>query len=223
MQSTTSQPMTRRTFLKSAGFAVGALTLAACAAPPAAPAAPASSDGADTSPAAETVTIKFLGGPWSFLPALDEVIDTFAAQWGSENNVNIEFERDAQVLPKIQTAIETGTGANIIQYSSPPQIFANALVDVTDIIQELEDEGGDYVPAGPYQMTSDGKWLGVPIGQHNWFINYRQDWFQEEGYDVFPDTWEEALVVGKLLKDKGRPYGMTFSDQAGGDGNGVPR
>ncbi|MEZ4662347.1 MAG: extracellular solute-binding protein, partial [Caldilineaceae bacterium] len=88
---------------------------------------------------------------------------------------------------------------------------------------ELEDEGGEYVPAGPYQMTSDGKWLGVPIGQHNWFINYRQDWFQEEGYDVFPDTWEEALVVGKLLKDKGRPYGMTFSDQAGGDGNGVPR
>ena len=29
-------------------------------------------------------------------------------------------------------------------------------------------EGGNYLPAGPYQMTSEGKWLGVPIGQHNW-------------------------------------------------------
>ena len=223
MKSTISQPMTRRAFLKSAGFTVGAVTLAACAAPAAAPAAPASSDGADSAAAPEAVTIKFLGGPWSFLPALDEVIDTFAAQWGSENNVTIEFERDAQTLPKIQTAIETGTGANIIQYSSPPQIFANSLVDVSEITQALQEEGGDYVPAGPYQMSNDGKWLGVPIGQHNWFINYRQDWFQEEGYDVFPDTWEEALTVGKLLKEKGRPYGMTFSDQASGDGNGVPR
>jgi multiple sugar transport system substrate-binding protein len=29
--------------------------------------------------------------------------------------------------------------------------------------------------------------------------------------------------VGAKLKEKGRPYGMTFSDLAGGDGNGVPR
>lgn len=224
MEPTFSHSLSRRTFLKSAGFAaLGTLSLAACAAPAGVPAAPAASDGADSAAAQEPVTINFLGGPWSFLPALDEVIDAFAAEWGSNNNVIIEFERDAQALPKIQTAIETGGGANIIQYSSPPQIFANSLVDVTDIITELQEEGGDYLPAGPYQMTSEGKWLGVPIGQHNWFINYRQDWLQEEGYDVFPDTWEEALTVGAALKAKGRPYGMTFSDQASGDGNGVPR
>ena len=78
-----------------------------------------------------------MGGPWAFLPDLDVVIDEFAAKWGAENNVTINFERDAQLLPKIQTAIETGGAANIIQYSSPPQIFANALVDVTDIATEL--------------------------------------------------------------------------------------
>jgi hypothetical protein len=63
----------------------------------------------------------------------------------------------------------------------------------------------------------------VPIGQHNWFINYRQDWLKEEGLDTFPDTWDEALIVGKKLKAKGRPFGLTLSDQAGGDGNAVPR
>lgn len=223
MKSMNSRPISRRTFLKGTGFAaIGAMSLAACVAPAAAPAESGSSGG-DAAASQEGVTINFLGGPWSFLPELDVVIDSFAAEWGSANNVTIEFERDAQTLPKIQTAIETGSGANIIQYSSPPQIFANSLVDVTDLIEELEADGGSYVPAGPYQMTSDNKWLGVPIGQHNWFINYRQDWFQEEGYETFPDTWEEALEVGKLLKAKGHPYGMTFSDQASGDGNGVPR
>ena len=214
--------MSRRSFLQAAAVGATGAVLAACAAP-AVPADPATSGSADDSTAQEAVTIAFLGGPWSFLPELDTVIDAFAADWGSRNSVTVEFERDAQTLPKIQTAIETGSGANIIQYSSPPQIFANALVDVSDIIETLENDGGAFLPAGPYQMTSDGKWLGVPIGQHNWFINYRQDWLQEEGYDTFPDTWEEALVVGKLLKAKDRPYGMTFSDLASGDGNGVPR
>jgi len=217
-----SQMISRRVFLKSAGLmAVGAVALAACA-PAVAPAA--DTGAASGGPAVlKGATVKFLGGPWSFLPELDVVIENFATEWASQNNVTLTFERDAQLLPKIQTAIETGGGANIIQYSSPPAIFANALVDVSDLVQEISDEGGGYLPNAPYQMVNDGKWLGVPIGQHNWFINYRQDWLKEEGLDTFPDTWEEALVLGKKLKEKGRPYGMTFSDQAGGDGNGVPR
>lgn len=223
MRSATTQVLSRRMFLRAAGMAASAATLAACVAPAAPASAPAAGEAA--APAAmEGATVNILGGPWSFLPELDVVIEDFAKQWAAENNVTVNFERDAQVLPKIQTAIETGGPANIIQYSSPPQIFANALVDVTDITTELSEEGGGYLPNAPYQMgTEDGKWLGVPLGQHNWFINYRQDWLQEEGYDTFPDTWEEALTVGAKLKAKGRPFGMTFSDQASGDGNGVPR
>ena len=226
------QLLNRRRFLQATALGAASIALAACAAPapvapaaaPAAPTVAAAAEAAPTAaPAVEAVTVKFLGGPWAFLPDLDVVIDSFAAEWGAENNVTIAFERDAQVLPKIQTAIETGSGANIIQYSSPPAIFANALVDVKDMVDILDAEGGGYLPNASYQMVNEGRWLGVPIGQHNWFINYRQDWFKEEGYDVFPDTWEEALLVGAKLKAKGRPYGMTFSDLAGGDGNGVPR
>jgi len=63
----------------------------------------------------------------------------------------------------------------------------------------------------------------LPLGQHNWFINYRQDWLREEGYETFPDTWDEALELGRILKAKDRPYGMPFTDQARGDGNAVGR
>ncbi len=217
--------ITRRDFLRVGGLAMLGSVLAACGGT--APATPNS--GAGTAPTAagpvtlKGATVKFLGGPWSFLPELDTVIDAFANDWAKQNNVTMTFERDAQALPKIQTAIETKSGANIIQYSSPPAIFSKALTDVTDIVDGLSSEGGGYLPAGPYQMVFDGKWLGAPIGQHNWFINYRQDWFKEEGLDKFPDTWDEALVLGKKLKAKGRPFGLTLSDQAGGDGNAVPR
>lgn len=227
MSKTSSQLLSRRAFLKATAFGTASIALAACAAPaaPAAPAAaPAAGEAAATAaPAMEAVTVQFLGGPWSFLPALDEVIDAFAASWGAEHNVEITFERDSQALPKIQTAIETGGGANIIQYSSPPAIFANALVDVKDMVTALGAEGGGYLPNAAYQMENEGRWLGVPIGQHNWFVNYRQDWLLEEGYETFPATWEEALVVGAKLKAKGRPYGLTLSDLASGDGNAVPR
>jgi multiple sugar transport system substrate-binding protein len=217
--------ITRRNFLRIGGLTVFGSVLAACGA--AAPATPEGGGAAAPTAAAPATlkgaTVKFLGGPWSFLPELDTVIDGFANDWAKQNNVTMTFERDAQVLPKIQTAIETKGGANIIQYSSPPAIFSNALLDVSDIVTELDREGGGYLPAGPYQMVFDGKWLGAPIGQHNWFINYRQDWLKEEGVEVFPDTWDEALAVGKKLKAKGRPFGLTLSDQAGGDGNAVPR
>jgi multiple sugar transport system substrate-binding protein len=223
-QGKRQERMTRRDFLRIGGLSLFGSVLAACGgSAPATPEGGATAPTTSAAPVLKGAKVAFLGGPWSFLPALDTVIDGFANDWAKQNNVTMTFERDAQVLPKIQTAIETRGGANIIQYSSPPTIFANALTDVSDIVDELNTEGGGYLPAGPFQMVLDGKWLGVPIGQHNWFINYRQDWFKEEGVETFPETWEEALAVGKKLKAKGRPFGITLSDQAGGDGNGVPR
>jgi multiple sugar transport system substrate-binding protein len=216
------QLMSRRNFLKVSALATAGAALAACA-PAAVPAAAPATAVPGAAPAIEGATVRFMGGPWSFLPALDTVIEEFAAEWGAQNNATVTFERDAQVLPKIQTAIETGGGANIIQYSAPPQIFANSLVDVGHIAEEIGAEGGGYLPNAPFQMVNDNRWLGLPLGQHNWFVNYRADWLQEEGYDTFPDTWEEALTLGRALKEKERPYGMPFSDQASGDGNAVPR
>jgi ABC-type glycerol-3-phosphate transport system substrate-binding protein len=211
--------LSRRHFLTLSGAVLATSALSACIAPT----APAGSQGGSV-PATEPATVEFLGGPWSFLPELDVVIDSFAAKWGPANNATVTFERDTQALPKIQTAIETGSGATIIQYSQAPQIFANALADVSDLAQEIGDQGGGWLPNAPFNMViENGSWLGLPLGQHNWFVNYRQDWTREEGYETFPETWDEALELGRILKEKGRPYGLTLSDLAAGDGNAVPR
>ena len=102
-------------------------------------------------------------------------------------------------------------------------MFAKSLADVSDVATYLNDQGGGYFPAGPNFCKVGGKWLGVPLGQNNWFMNYREDWFKEVGVTKFPDTWDDMLAVGTKLKANGHPIGMTFSDKAGGDGNATPR
>lgn len=192
----------------------------AAAAPTTAPAAAAPAAAPTKAPVVlKGATVRWLGGEWGFLPGLTEVIEAFGNDWAKQNGVTITFEKTAELLPRVQTAIETKSGADIIQYSSPPATIADGLADVTDIAEFLGKEGGGYLPAAPFQQVFNGKWLGIPMGQHNWFVNYRQDWFKEEGYATFPDTWEEALKVGAKLKAKGRPYGICLSDQASGDGN----
>src|SRR5205807_3982969 len=64
---------------------------------------------------------------------------------------------------------------------------------------------------------------GAPMGQNNWFMNYREDWFKEAGITKFPDTYDDLLAAGTKLKAAGHPFGFTFSDKAGGDGNATPR
>lgn len=240
MEDRGSLRLTRRRTVAT-GTAAGAVgILAACgdAAPTAKPeptkapapaaAAPTTAPAAAAQPAAaptkapvvlKGATVKWLGGEWGFLPGLTEVIENFGNDWAKQNGVTLTFEKTAELLPRIQTVIETKSGADIIQYSSPPATIANGLGDVTDIADFLGKEGGGYLPAAPFQQVMDGKWLGIPMGQHNWFVNYREDWFKEEGYSTFPDTWEEALKAGTKLKAKGRPFGICLSDQAAGDGN----
>lgn len=225
------QPIiSRRRLLRGAAVlaaGAGASALAACtpaATPaPAAPAAPDAPGGAKAPVVLKGATVNWLGGAWSFLPALDPVIDAFANDWAKQNNVTLKIERDQNSGPKIQTAIETGSGANIIQSATPPPVYARALADVSDVANALSAEGGGYVPAASFiGQSAPGKWLALPLGQHNWFMNYREDWFKEEGVTKFPDTWEELLAAGKKLKAKGRPFGFTLSDKARGDGNATP-
>ena len=85
----TQKNVSRRKFLKGAGVVAagaGASALAACA--PAAAPAPTAAPAKPVAPAVAApvvlkgATINWLGGPWSFLPELDPVINDFAADWG---------------------------------------------------------------------------------------------------------------------------------------------
>ncbi len=229
MQRTTpSKPgtppgLSRRQFLQMSAVTAGAVALAACAAPasPAAPAA-ATEGAAAAGGAAPAVlkgaTINYLSGGW-FVPALVDAFQAFATDWAAQNNVTFTIDLVTQdSRAKLATAIETGQGANLAQIDFAPVSIQDALVDVTDIAEQLAAKQGQYSPASTYTCTQGANWLSVPFGEHPRMINYREDWFREAGYDTFPDTWEKALEAGQALKAAGRPYGWTLSDQSPADG-----
>ena len=52
------------------------------------------------------------------------------------------------------------------------------------------------------------KWKAIPWGNIGQLEVYRSDWFKEVGVTKFPDTWEDLLTVGRMLKKKGHPFGF---------------
>ena len=39
----------------------------------------------------------------------------------------------------------------------------------------------------------NGKWKAMPFGNVGQLMNWRTDWFNEAGFEKFPDTWDELL------------------------------
>jgi multiple sugar transport system substrate-binding protein len=217
------QGLSRRQFLQMSALTAGSLALAACVAP-AAPAAPAATTegeaaaGGDAPAVLRGATINYLSSGW-FVPALVDAFQAFATEWGTQNNVTFTIDLVTQdARAKLATAIETGQGANLAQIDFAPVSIQDALVDVTDVAEQLIANQGEYSAASTYTCTQGANWLSIPFGEHPRMINYRQDWFQEAGYDAFPDTWEKVLEAGRVLKAAGRPYGWTLSDQSPADG-----
>jgi len=52
------------------------------------------------------------------------------------------------------------------------------------------------------------KWKALPWGNIGQLEVYRTDWFKEAGVGKFPDTWDDLLAAGRLLKKNGHPFGF---------------
>ena len=130
--------------------------------------------------------------------------------------VRIETINANDVQPKITAAIQSGSGADIFHlFYNWPQLYQNALVDVSDVAGALaKDQGGFYGVFKP-SFEVGGKWLGVPHSIVGNTIAYRKSWFKEVGFPEFPKTWDELRKATAALKKKGKPYGQTLGHTFG--------
>jgi multiple sugar transport system substrate-binding protein len=148
----------------------------------------------------------------SFIPPFDEFIKTTLAQeYEKETGVKVVYETTAvgSLPTRIATVIETGSGADVSMMGLlQPFLFADKLMDVSDIAEQIgKDEGGWY-PAAKEAAVQNGKWIAIPHSNIGQLMNWRTDWFAEVGVKKFPDSWEELYEVGKKLKAKGHPFGF---------------
>jgi multiple sugar transport system substrate-binding protein len=130
--------------------------------------------------------------------------------------VTFEFINANDLQPRITAAIQSGSGADIIQMLwNWPQLYANALLDVSDVAEPIGKAQGGFYEVFDAAAKVNGRWLAVPHAVIGNAVAYRRSWFNEVGAKEFPKTWDEYREVGKKLKAKGKPIGQTLGHTFG--------
>jgi len=197
----TKTAMTRRRFVETTAVAGGALV----AAPFLGGKAPAY---------AQARKVHYL--QWSsFIPAADDEINRQAAEFTKATGIDITVEMINQndMAARITAAVESGSGADVIQMNAnQPHLFAGGLADHGALVEELL--GDQVYEWARGAATVDGVARSVPLFNIGNAIAYRKDFFEEFGLAV-PNTWDEYLEVGRVLKNNNLPVGQTLGHTFG--------
>jgi len=125
--------------------------------------------------------------------------------------INLETINGNELQARIASSIQSGSGADLIHaMHNWPHLYAESVVDVSDVAEDVAKEQGGFYDIFPAVAKSPKGWLAVPWAALGILICYRKSWFDEIGVTKFPDTWESYRAAGKLLKAKGRPIGQTL-------------
>jgi multiple sugar transport system substrate-binding protein len=130
--------------------------------------------------------------------------------------VQLEFINANDLQPRITAAIQSGSGADIIQMLwNWPQLYAKGCIDVSDVAEPIGKAQGGFYEVFDAAAKVNGRWLAVPHAVIGNAVAYRRSWFNEVGAKEFPKTWDEYREVGKKLKAKGKPIGQTLGHTFG--------
>jgi multiple sugar transport system substrate-binding protein len=156
---------------------------------------------------------------WSnFVPPADAEIKRQAEEWGKQvgAQVTIETINANDLQARIASAIESGTGPDIMQFlHNWPHLYANGCLDVDDVVEKVEKTyGGFYKQVKDISIVQD-HYKAVPYAVVGAALTYREDWFKEISVERFPETWDEYRKIGKILKEKGQPFGQTLGHTFG--------
>ncbi|HEY7650676.1 MAG TPA: extracellular solute-binding protein [Methylomirabilota bacterium] len=199
--------MNRRDFLKDAGIA-GGVAVAGVGEMLAARRAPAFAQGT------RLHILRWV----DFIPACDVELKRQAGDAGKALGAEVQFEfiNANDLQPRITAAIQSGGGPDIIMMlHNWPHLYANGVVDVSDLAEWQVKDQGAYYGQSEAATRVGGKFLALPHGIVGLQMAYRKSWFREIGQTMWPRTLEELRLVGMKLKKKGRPIGQTLAHTFG--------
>ena len=167
---------------------------------------------------AQATTVHWLR--WNdFVPATDQLLRKELLPEGEKAlgiKINFETVNANDLQPRITSAVQSGAGPDLIMLNNNhPQLYAESVVDMSDLVAELAKAEGNHYPLVKANSNDGSKWLSMPWAIIGGMIAYRKSWFEEVGAATFPETWEQYREVGKKLKQKGRPIGQTLGHTFG--------
>src|SRR2546426_12513719 len=153
-----------------------------------------------------------------FIPEADVELKRQAPEASKALGAEVQFEfiNANDLQPRITAAIQSGSGADIIQMLwNGPQLYANGLLDASDVPEPIGKAQGGFYGVFDAGARVSGRWLAVPHAVIGNAVAYRRSWFNEIGVKEFPKTWDEYREVGKKLKAKGKPLGQALGHSFG--------
>jgi ABC-type glycerol-3-phosphate transport system substrate-binding protein len=160
------------------------------------------------------------GGSGSALTVWTDAIDSQAANTHELVRSNIDTEisfvdmRYDSIKQQYLTGASTGT-PDIVEATPNHRgdyVAAELIEPLTDRVEELDYSDG-YI--GLDMMTyQDDVWALPHIGNGRGFV-YREDIFEEYGFDV-PEDWSDFITIGsEISKNEDDMYGFTLTSQKG--------
>jgi multiple sugar transport system substrate-binding protein len=159
-------------------------------------------------------TLKIL--QWShFVPAYDKWFnETYIKEWGAKNDTEVVVDNINLGLIPSRAAAEVSAqqGHDLIMFLSPPSVYEEQAVDMTDVYAECEKRHGKpidlavkstYNPKTKKYFAFSDSFVPDPV-------NYRTDLWGDVG--MTPNTWDDVRVGGNKIRDKHKiPVGVGLS------------
>ena len=203
--------------------AAGATALAAAERAAAQSRIPAADVPAPNLPIESGATLRMLR-PVRFVQPDEEVFRANAAKFTQATGVQVRIDFVGWEDINQQTAVTANTGAGpdlIVGFSDAPHIYADKLIEVTDIAEYLGRKYGGWLPLARKYGIRHGtqNWIGLPFGASSGPLVYRKSAMTEVGFQRAPDDHAGFLDLCRKLKAANKPAGFALGN-AVGDGNG---
>ena len=162
--------------------------------------------------------------PVRFVKPDEDVFRANAAKFTEKTGVEVKVDFVGWEDINQQTAVTSNSGAGpdiIIGFSDAPHIYADKLIELTDVADYLGKRyGGWQFLAEKYgKRHKSNAWIGLPFGSTAGPLIYRKSLIKAVGFEKVPDDHAGLLDLCQKLQKFGRPAGFALGN-AVGDGNG---
>jgi len=151
---------------------------------------------------------------WShFVPAADEKLREQAVKFAQAQEVLVRVDTVpySQIPVKLAAEVHAQAGHDIvIMADSSPWLYREHLVDVDEVIEDLGEKQGGWYPFTQESAFVIDSWKAVPWYWQAFPGLYREDLFGQAGLPT-PQSWEDVLNAGRILKQQGHPVGIAIS------------
>src|SRR5882757_3939007 len=146
--------------------------------------------------------------PVRFVQADEDVFRANAAKFKEKTGIEVKVDFVGWEDINQQTAVTSNSGAGpdiIIGFSDAPHIYADKLIELTDVADYLGKRYGGWPSlAQKYgKRNKSDAWIGLPFGASSGPLVYRKSILQSVGFDKVPEDHAGILDLCRKLQKAG--------------------